>query len=385
MKSLSHPVNLKKEITPLKELYASVCIEMRKHNYESVHLKCMDLLINYTDSSESIDALSKLYLSDLMLDRSGDKMTPLKTFFESIILNNGNNEELIKKSNYLIQKTKVSLGQYQSAMTGFQQIMEQNPYSYEALVASWDYAATNLLLIGFGGSGGGISDYKLQITNEDFNEDDTKSKIKDQQSDFLRDDPNEKYDKKAFTKEDRKVIKSNVFNSFETNRDKKIEFVKNLQKKVADGNANQREKKELETKKVLKELARPKKPVSVSEHINNISSDINKITASGKGSIENKNANVIPEEYYLSQNYPNPFNPTTKITFDLPVDAKVKLIVYDILGKEIIRLVNNEYKTAGSYTLDFNGGSLSSGVYFYRMETEGAKNFSMTKRMVLIK
>ncbi|HMR40290.1 MAG TPA: T9SS type A sorting domain-containing protein [Ignavibacteria bacterium] len=79
------------------------------------------------------------------------------------------------------------------------------------------------------------------------------------------------------------------------------------------------------------------------------------------------------------------FNPSTKIKFDLTVDAKVKLIVYYMLGKEIIRLVNNEFRSVGRYSENFNGSSLSSGVYFYRLETEGEKNLNLTKRMVLLK
>jgi hypothetical protein len=92
--------------------------------------------------------------------------------------------------------------------------------------------------------------------------------------------------------------------------------------------------------------------------------------------------NLIPTEYSLSQNYPNPFNPTTKINFDLPEDGKVNLIVYDILGREIIKLVNDEFKTAGKYSTEFKGINLASGVYFYRLETN---DFVQTKRMVLIK
>jgi hypothetical protein len=60
----------------------------------------------------------------------------------------------------------------------------------------------------------------------------------------------------------------------------------------------------------------------------------------------------------------------------------VNLVVYDLLGREVKRLVNNEFKVAGRYTYDFNGSSLPSGVYFYRLETEG---FANTKRMMLVK
>ena len=92
--------------------------------------------------------------------------------------------------------------------------------------------------------------------------------------------------------------------------------------------------------------------------------------------------NEIPSKYYLYQNYPNPFNPVTKIDFELPEVTKVKLTVYDIIGREILNLVNNELKTSGKYTVEFNGTDLPSGVYFYRLE---AGDFVQTKRMVLVK
>ena len=86
----------------------------------------------------------------------------------------------------------------------------------------------------------------------------------------------------------------------------------------------------------------------------------------------------------------SPFNPVTKISFDLPQDSKVNLVVYDLLGREVSRLVNNEFKVTGKYTYDFNAASLSSGVYFYRLvvrspnQLEGEK-YSETKRMVMLK
>ncbi|MBK6875424.1 MAG: T9SS type A sorting domain-containing protein [Ignavibacteria bacterium] len=86
----------------------------------------------------------------------------------------------------------------------------------------------------------------------------------------------------------------------------------------------------------------------------------------------------------------SPFNPVTKISFDLPQDSKVNLVVYDLLGREVTRLVNNEFKVAGKYTYDFNATSLSSGGYFCRLlvsssnQLEGEK-YSETKRMVMLK
>jgi hypothetical protein len=93
------------------------------------------------------------------------------------------------------------------------------------------------------------------------------------------------------------------------------------------------------------------------------------------------NTSQVPTVYSLSQNYPNPFNPVTKINFAIPKQGFVTLKVYDVLGREVRSLVN-EVKTAGEYTVDFSGAELSSGVYFYRLESNG---FTDIKRMMLIK
>jgi len=93
------------------------------------------------------------------------------------------------------------------------------------------------------------------------------------------------------------------------------------------------------------------------------------------------NITVIPAKYSLSQNYPNPFNPVTKINFALPKQGFVTLKIYDVLGREVRTLVN-EVKSAGQFSVEFNASEFSSGVYFYRLETNG---FSDIKRMMLIK
>ncbi len=90
---------------------------------------------------------------------------------------------------------------------------------------------------------------------------------------------------------------------------------------------------------------------------------------------------TISNYYSLKQNYPNPFNPSTKIEYAVPRQGVVKLVVYDILGKEIAVLVD-EYKNPGIYNVEFNGANISSGVYFYRIESG---SFTMTKKMLLIK
>lgn len=98
-----------------------------------------------------------------------------------------------------------------------------------------------------------------------------------------------------------------------------------------------------------------------------------------------ENGNLLPEVFSLEQNYPNPFNPETKIVFNLPYSSNVKLKIFDVLGNEISTLVN-EYKNAGTHKVDFNLNSLtkniSSGVYFYRLETD---SYISTKKMVYLK
>ncbi len=90
---------------------------------------------------------------------------------------------------------------------------------------------------------------------------------------------------------------------------------------------------------------------------------------------------IIPSKFALYQNYPNPFNPSTKIKYQIPEVSFVTLKVYDVLGKEVAALVNEE-KQAGNYEVEFNAINLPSGIYFYRLQTG---NFVATKKMVLMK
>jgi hypothetical protein len=93
------------------------------------------------------------------------------------------------------------------------------------------------------------------------------------------------------------------------------------------------------------------------------------------------NTNYIPLNYNLSQNYPNPFNPSTKIAYQIPKSGHVTLKVYDTIGKEVATLVNAD-KTAGNYVVDFNGLGLSSGIYFYSIQSG---SFHQTQKMILLK
>ena len=96
----------------------------------------------------------------------------------------------------------------------------------------------------------------------------------------------------------------------------------------------------------------------------------------------------IPVQYELSQNYPNPFNPVTNIRFSIPKEGFVTLKVFDITGKEVRTLVNEDLH-AGKYNVDFSGTDLASGVYFYRINVRQAgsstSGFSDVKKMILVK
>jgi predicted phosphodiesterase len=89
----------------------------------------------------------------------------------------------------------------------------------------------------------------------------------------------------------------------------------------------------------------------------------------------------LVSEYFLNQNYPNPFNPSTKIKYSIPKQSFITLKIYNMLGKEIETLVNEE-KPVGNYEIKFNAASLSSGVYFYRLQ---AGNFVGTKKMIRLR
>ena len=136
--------------------------------------------------------------------------------------------------------------------------------------------------------------------------------------------------------------------------------------------------------KTINEIIKVKNPKDIKEHIKNVSSDMKKVFKVNRSdnNKDNKDNIVIPKEFRLYQNYPNPFNPTTKISFDLPKDIRVTIIIYDILGREVTKIINNEFRTTGKYTTEFNASTFSSGIYFYQIR---AGEFIQAKKMLLVK
>jgi hypothetical protein len=90
---------------------------------------------------------------------------------------------------------------------------------------------------------------------------------------------------------------------------------------------------------------------------------------------------AVPKNFELSQNFPNPFNPNTVISYSLPSVSNVKLIVYNTLG-QTVKVIENGFKNAGTYSVNFHATDLPSGTYFYKIE---AGQFSQIKKMILVK
>jgi hypothetical protein len=104
------------------------------------------------------------------------------------------------------------------------------------------------------------------------------------------------------------------------------------------------------------------------------------INAGGATNVHQVKNNIVTG-FFLSQNYPNPFNPKTVISYQFPVAGNVTLKVYDILGNEVAKLVD-EFKHAGTFEISWNAGNVPSGVYFYQLKTEA---FVETRKMILLR
>ncbi|KAB2845854.1 MAG: T9SS type A sorting domain-containing protein, partial [Ignavibacterium sp.] len=93
------------------------------------------------------------------------------------------------------------------------------------------------------------------------------------------------------------------------------------------------------------------------------------------------NEGIMLSDFSLFQNYPNPFNPSTTILYEIPEIQHITIRVFDLLGKEVATLVDEE-KHAGKYSVDFDGRNLSTGMYIYKIQ---AGSFTQTKKMILLK
>jgi hypothetical protein len=110
------------------------------------------------------------------------------------------------------------------------------------------------------------------------------------------------------------------------------------------------------------------------------------IISTGVTSVADGSNKTIPSAYSLSQNFPNPFNPVTTIEYGIPVDSRIRLVIYNILGEVVAELVNSEV-SAGIYRIDWNAANYSSGIYFYEMKAAGSNGnqSALLRKMILLK
>ncbi|MBM4158786.1 MAG: T9SS type A sorting domain-containing protein [Ignavibacteria bacterium] len=382
-----------------EQLHNSITIDIRARKYDSSYIKCIEFINQYPDSLLTIDILNKIYISalksELKPDSTGNRIGNLKTYLENLIQNNTGSTSLILNAYYYIQKCKAELGEYVSALNGFETIIRQNPYSMRGLVASWDYAAVSLLA----GSAGGI---EVEMRINEYNNNITEEELEESEGDTLTarimkndfGNENRNLNNKSVTKEQKIKYCRTISEVLRNEKQKQEEELKKLETKVRERLeklTSEKDKevcRELSEKisrlKTLKETIKTRKPKDQIEHKMNINLDIKKIfgTRGNQGGEIKTDVTEIPLRYELYQNYPNPFNPTTKIKFDLPENTRVTIKIYDILGREMRTLLNSEYRESGRHIIEFSASGLASGVYFYRLT---AGEYNAVKKMVLLK
>ncbi len=173
----------------------------------------------------------------------------------------------------------------------------------------------------------------------------------------------------------------------------KISVAKNVEIKLINSPNALIFKNNIQIIKMLNTLEEKEVPFSfdIKRNVESNKKDTIEFAIKGNG-INLKKSFIInytaPKEYSLSQNFPNPFNPITTIRYDLPLDSKVSLKIFDILGNEVKTLLEKE-QSAGYKEIKFNGSSFASGVYIYRLIANNPVNnqtsFVSIKKMMMIK
>gem|GEM_PF-1674863 len=343
-------------------LYATGAKNKELKLYSDAILNYKNLISNYSKSKYLESAIFDLYECYAVSDTNHNQgwrniiFGDLNNFLEEKIQQYENNEDFVIMAFNFALKCKVKIKSYQPAMDGYEFIAENSPSSAERLIASINYIEVEGLIQG--GNGGGVMENKNAFKAlGNIRKQENKTPIKDI---LLKVYSKSKETKRQ--KEDLDLQKSNDVSKTRADLDRKHNFEKTIEYKALNnlsisGSLNAEQRRERIRKDLLFLTQR--------ESENNTIKEINS----------------LPINYSLSQNYPNPFNPATKINFAIPKQGFVTLKIYDIIGREIKTLVN-EVKQAGYYTVDFNGSSLASGVYFYRIQSG---DFVTVKRMVLVK
>lgn len=320
-----------------EELYTQSILSRNHREYDKAIEHLQDLLDLHDTSKYIKSSLTELYLNYTLKDTSftqsavTELFTELKSYLGSKIEQYESNYSFIQKaySYYLMCLTKTL--DYNEAILGYENIMQNHPDTTRRLLASWDRSAVVLLQQG---SGGG--------DKEELTQDQKLEKL-------FEDKPIHLLAKNAF----KNIPVNSIPRQFKYDRSS----IRRLESRITRFNPRSRD--ELDSK---------------------IGEDL-EVILEIQTSKNNPIKNVIPSEFVLQQNYPNPFNPATTISFEIPKDNFVELKVYDITGREVMLLVS-EVKTAGKYDIEMNGANLPSGIYFYKLT---AGDFVATRKMILVK
>ncbi len=344
-----------------------------------------NLINTYLESQYLNTSLYDIFDCYQVLDTSSNNTyrdnlySDLRIFLNDKIQSGNYNSEFIDIAFYLENMCKVNMENYNDALTGFEFIAMFHPDAEMRLLASWDYDEVQDLM--------GQSGAQKEVTAKQF-----RKKVFSEIENAMKNDSTMRVVSRMFKQQNEEIDNTysnkTTTSKFYNENTGKIK-TDNASKKDNTSKENSKRPKIMQLSKEVREdlmqraedNLRGLRSMNTESKIKKHKEDILLIAGLTAATEKKIETTSLPLSYSLSQNYPNPFNPVTKINYELPGDGKVKLMIYDILGREIRTLVN-EVKQAGKYTVEFNGSNFASGVYFYRIE---AGKFTEVKRMVLIK
>jgi len=372
-------------IPPDEILYSQATVYTSNGQYLDAINSYKNLICTYFESQYLNTSLYDIFDCYQGLDTSSSPTyrdnlhSDLKTFLNDKIQSRNYNSEFIDIAYYLVNMCEVNMEEYNDALTGFEFIAMFHPDATMRLLASWDYDEVQDLM--------GQSGAQKEVTAKQFRE-----RILTKIEKAIKKDSTMRVVSRMYKQQNEEI--DNTYSSKTTNTKFNNENTGRIKTDNAakKDNASKENSKRPNIMQLSKEVRedliqraednlRGLKTMNTESKIKKHKEDILLIAGLTAAKEKEKETIYLPLSYGLSQNYPNPFNPVTKINYELPSDGKVKLMIYDVLGREVKTLVN-EVKQAGKYTVEFNGHNYASGVYFYRIESG---KFTEVKRMVLVK
>ncbi|MCX6164591.1 MAG: right-handed parallel beta-helix repeat-containing protein, partial [Ignavibacteriae bacterium] len=372
-------------------LLGSSNINYYTKNYSSAISGYKQIINSYSSNLLNSLVSSKLYYTYL---RANSSFPELASYYSTVANQHSSDTAFYKHTRNLMIGSHVKMPLYQQAIDEYQNIINNSQNQNEIYYATLEKLRTiELMLDSLLNPGGYNSEYNNYPTHElsnlvknfllnnysaiNQNDRNRSENNKSENSREIRKDNNVKTSNNDVKKENIKRKEENkkqvaISNIKSDSKINKQNYINNLKKSISIDNLNLSKLKNSELLSLLDKIITIK---LIEKSLLNFTPENRPLyrmkSNKNKGIHKNEGLNNLPKEFKLYQNYPNPFNPVTKINYDLPKDGKVKLVIYDILGREIKILVNNEFKQAGQYLIEFNGNFLASGIYFYRIQIEG--------------